>query len=229
MRGGGRRAEGYFRTGAANRMESPCRDSAQFRELVTKPCAAAIQSEACALVLTRGVGLYGIGCLDLAIATSPTAVLPPFRAYVCPRATGRLTQLCGASSTGSTAAGGAAGSTGGGDEGEFYKTAAGGLGLTSVALLSAVVKGDRHSRRWTNIIAERNYALQNEIAESKYLRGQVAGLQELPRTLEQDIVALAKRVPSDELAGVRLSEEAARHLGAQPGFKSFNTVVIRPE
>ena len=219
-------------------MESPCRDSAQFRELVTKPCAAAMQSEACALVLTRGVGLYGTGCLDLAIATSPTAVLPPYRAYVCPRATGRLIQLCGASSTGSTAAGGAAGSTGGGDEGDisFYKTAAGGLGLTSVglgltsvALLSAVVKGDRHRRRLRGIIAESNHTLRTEMGESEHLRWQVAGLEELPRTLGNDIVELAKRVPSDELVHVRLSEEATRHLGEQPGFKSFNTVVTRPE
>jgi len=67
------------------------------------------------------------------------------------------------------------------------------------------------------------------MAESRNLREHVAGLEQLPRTLGNDIVALAKRIPSSELVNVRLSEEAAGHLGGQPGFESFKTVVIRPE
>ena len=72
-----------------------CGEPETFRRLVAAPCTADLRSEACVRAVVRGVDLHGPACLDLAIAASTAAALPPYRAYVCPRAAGRLARLCG--------------------------------------------------------------------------------------------------------------------------------------
>ena len=99
-----------------------CGEPETFRQLVAAPCTADLRSEACARAVVRGVDLHGPACLDLAIAASTAASLPPYRAYVCPRAAGRLARLCGTEDPGALGGGAPGG------DATLYKPAAIGLG-----------------------------------------------------------------------------------------------------
>jgi len=172
-----------------------CGQPEKFRQLVAAPCTADLRSEACARAVVRGVDLHGPACLDLAIAASTAASLPPYRAYVCPRAAWRLARLCGTEDSGAL-----------GGEATLYKPAAIGLGVTSLGLLATTAAVERRRRR-------------ERIAHKRKLDSVLSDKDKVKTDMKTDLVTLAREVPSEKLGSIKLSETSATHLAAQEGFK----------
>lgn len=141
--------------------------------------------------------MYGPACLDLAIAASTAAALPPYRAYVCPRAAGRLARLCGTEDSGALGGGAPGG------DATLYKPAAIGLGVTTLGLLATTAAVERRRRRDNRILMkEANHHINA-----------------MRREMQRDILVLAKEVPRRKLGGIQLSPTSADHLEASGGFK----------
>ena len=188
-----------------------CGEPETFRRLVAAPCTADLRSEACARAVVRGVDLHGPACLDLAIAASTAAALPPYRAYVCPRAAGRLARLCGTEDPGALGGGAPGG------DATLYKPAAIGLGVTTLGSLATTAAVERRRRR--ELFAHK---LELGLAHSEK--------DQVNNDMKTDLVTLATAVPSGELGSIQLSETSAAHLAAQEGFKHpgiDHTYVIR--
>ena len=105
-----------------------CSDPSQFRSLVAPHCTD-LRSDKCTWALMKAGGAFGPGCLDLSIVASPELGMPPYRDYVCPRATGALARLCGPPRVTAGASAGTGASSGG-----SYGTLAAGLGVSTAVL-----------------------------------------------------------------------------------------------